>query len=79
MVEELLGTETIFSNRGKINPIEATSQAKVVGLLFIHNGCPFTADFTACLKSTYNKVNTENKVLEIIFCDSTGPCDLEED
>ena len=57
MVEELLGTETLVSQRGKVNPIEATSKVKVVGFLFLKYGCPFTNDMANCLINTYHKVN----------------------
>ena len=80
MVEELLGTEILISQRGKINPMEATTIVKVIGFLFAKNGCPFTSDMTNCLINTYHKVNSEGKKnLEIIFCHSTDPCDTIDD
>ena len=69
MVEELLGTEILVSTRGKLNPMEALTKVRFVGLLFVKYGCPFTMDMVNCLKTTYNMVNSEGeKTLEIIFC-----------
>ena len=80
MVEELMGTETLVSKRGKINAVEATSKTKLVGFLFLTYGCPFTTDMTNCLIGSYNKVNAEKKVLEIIYCHQSNPCQsVDED
>ena len=80
MVEELFGSEALISKRGTILPDEAISKVKIIGMLFAKSGCPFTNEMVDSLISIYQKVNTEKKVLEVIYCQAEmSYCSSEEE
>ena len=79
MVEELLGTENLLSQRGKVIPSESVSKVQVIGFLFLKNGCPFVSDMTSCLTKFYNKVNAGGvKRLEIVYCQCSAFDSVDE-
>ncbi len=80
MVEELLGTETIQFHRGTINPLEEITKVKVIGFLFFKIHCPMSKEVLQVMIEKYNKINQNGqKVLEIVYCEQSGICDLEDD
>ena len=53
MAEELIGAEELVSKQGRVNPKDAFTTTKIIGLLFAKTGCPFTNEMVETLIGIY--------------------------
>ena len=65
---DLFGTEPLLSHTGTVNPVEALKDAKLIGIYFSMHHCPPCREFTPLFADVYNEVNTDGKVIEVVFC-----------
>ncbi len=68
MVEELFGHTNILSKKGPVDPVEATKDAKLIGIYFSMHNCPPCRMFTPVFAELYNEINQDGKTIEVIFC-----------
>ena len=66
-MEELFGTDAIISKNGEVKPQDALKDAKIIGLYFSMHNCPPCRDFTPVFAELYNEINSNEKVIEVVF------------
>ena len=62
--------EELNSKNGKISKEEIFKDNELIGIYFSAHWCPPCRQFTPKLAEFYNKINSNGKKLEIIFCSS---------
>ena len=68
-IKQLL-PEELNSKNGKISKEEIFKDNELIGIYFSAHWCPPCRQFTPKLAEFYNKINSNGKKLEIIFCSS---------
>ena len=67
-MEEILGSAPFKTKAGgETTAAEAFKDSKIVGLYFSMHNCPPCRVFTPILSDLYNEINTDHKVMEIVF------------
>ena len=67
MVEALLEGGPIKTKTGETSVAEAVKDCKLIGIYFSMHNCPPCRQFTPVFAELYNEVNSDNKVMEVIF------------
>ena len=62
--------DELNSKNGKISKEEIFKDNELIGIYFSAHWCPPCRQFTPKLAEFYNKINSNGKKLEIIFCSS---------